>query len=129
MGDFNLRGYGNHTEDISESRMFRQLFEEFFMRQFVAQPRRHGAILDLVFSGNRGLVTEAEMCEVLGNGDHNKVIVGISSDYKAKGNDILVPNLNQADFEGMRHKLAQITGKQTSRVWAHLNHGIFSMIG
>ena len=26
--------------------------------------------------------------------------------YKVKGNNILVPNLNQADFEGIRHKLA-----------------------
>ena len=74
VGDFNLRGYQNHTEDTSESTMFRQLFEEFFMRQFVAQPRRHGAILDLVLLDDRGLITEAEMCEVLGNSDHNKVI-------------------------------------------------------
>ena len=110
--------------------MFRQLFEEeFFMRQFVAQPRRHGAILDLVLSDDRGLITEVEMCEVLGNSDHNKVMVSISLDYKAKGNDILVPYFNQADFEGIRYKLAQINWKRTSQVWAHLNHGIFSMIG
>ena len=32
----------------------------------------------------------------------------ITLKYKAKGNNILMPNLNQADFEGIRHKLAQI---------------------
>ena len=73
-GDFNLRGYENHTEDTSESRMFRQLLEEFFMQQFVTQPTIHGAIPDLVLSDNRSLVTEVEMCEGIGNSDHNKVM-------------------------------------------------------
>ena len=43
LGDFNLRGYGNHTEDISKSRMFWQLC----------------------------VVTEVEMCEDLGNSHHD----------------------------------------------------------
>ena len=74
VGVFNLRGYENHTEDTRESRMFRQLFEEeFFMRQFVTQSTRHGAILYLVLSDNRSLVTEVVMCEVVGSSDHNKV--------------------------------------------------------
>ena len=73
VGDFNLSGYENHTEDARESRMFRQLFEEFFMRQFVTQSTRHGAILYLVLSDNRSLVTEVVMCEVVGSSDHNKV--------------------------------------------------------
>ena len=112
MGDFNLRGYENHTEDTSESRMFRQLFEEeFFMQQFVAQPTRHGAILDLVLSDNRSLVTEVEICEGLGNSDHNKVMFNVALENKTKDNNTLVPNFNQADFDGIRHKLAQIDWK------------------
>ena len=58
MGDFNLRVCENHTEDTSESRIFRLLFEkEFFMQQFVTQRTRHGAVLDLVLSDNRSIVT------------------------------------------------------------------------
>ena len=57
MEYFNLRGYENHMEDTSERKMFWQLFEEeLFMQQFVTQPTRHGAILDLVLSDNRSLV-------------------------------------------------------------------------
>ena len=128
MEDFNVSGYENHTDDISESRMFPQLFEEeFFMQQFVTQPTRHGAILGLVLSDNRSLVTDAEMCEGLGNSDRNKVMFSITLGYKAKGNNILVPNFNQADFQGIRQLSS--TGKQSSQVWAHLNHGSFSRIG
>ena len=88
--------------------MVRQLFDEFFMRQFVTQPTRHGAILDLVLSDNRRLVTELEMCEGVGNSDHNKAMFNITLEYKAKDNNIFVPNNNQSDFEGIRYKLAQI---------------------
>ena len=83
MGDFNLKCYENHTEDTSENRMFQQLFEEeFIMQQFVAQPTRHGVILDLIFSDNRNLVTEVEICEGQGNSDHNNVIFSIALEKK-----------------------------------------------
>ena len=57
MGDFNLRVRENHREDTSESMIFRLLFEEFFTQQFVTQRTRHGAVLDLVLSDNRSIVT------------------------------------------------------------------------
>ena len=93
------------------------------MQQFVSQPTRHGAILDLVLSDYRSLVTEVEMCEGLGNSDHNKVMFSIILEYKAKGNNILVPNFNHTDFEGIRHKLAKInweaefSGLDTFKSW------------
>ena len=63
------------------------------------------------------------MCEGLWNSVHNKVMFNITLEYKAKGNNILVPNYNQSDFEGIRHKLAQInweaelSGLGTSESW------------
>ena len=48
------------------------------------------------------------MCEGLGNSDQNIVMFNITLEYKAKDNNILVPNYNQSDFEGIRHKLAHI---------------------
>ena len=41
-------------------------------------PTRHGAILDIVLSDNRSLVTEIEIGEGLGNSDHNKVRFSIT---------------------------------------------------
>ena len=87
------------------------------MQQFATQPTRHGAILELVLSDNRSLVTEAEMREGLGNSDHNKVMFSMTLEYKATGNNVLVPTFYQADFEGIRHKLAQIIWKAEFQVW------------
>ena len=84
MFNFNLRGYENHAEDSSESRMFWQLFEEFFIQQFVAQLIRHGAILDLVLSDNWSLVTEVKMCEGLGYSNHHKVMLSIALEIKQR---------------------------------------------
>ena len=36
------------------------------------------------------------------------LLLSITLEYKAKVNNILVPNINQADFDGIRQKLAQI---------------------
>ena len=46
----------------------------------MTQPTRHGAILDLVLSDNNSLATEVEICEGLGNGDHNKVMFSVTLD-------------------------------------------------
>ena len=74
---------------------------DFFIQQFVAQPTRRDGILDLVLSDHRSIVREVEMCEGLGNSDHNKVIISIALENKAKDNNTLVPSFNQADFDGI----------------------------
>ena len=109
MGDFNLRGYERTQEDTNDCRLFRQVFEEeLFMHQFVAEATRRHSILDLIFSDNRDLVSDIRICEGLGNSDHNMIKFNVSSETRPKDNLLLVPNFNQADFDSIRHDLAEI---------------------
>ena len=108
MGDFNLRGYCEMI-DTQECLMFREMFEEeLFLHQFVTEPTRIGAILDLVFSDSKQLINELTVCEGLGNSDHCSVVFNISVQVKPKNNPVMVPNFNRADFDSMKNELASV---------------------
>ena len=96
-------------EDTKECKLFRHIFEEeLFLHQFVTEPTRQNSILDLVFSDDRNLIRNVNICEGLGNSDHNMIKFNLASDSRPKDNLLLVPNFNRADFDGIRHELAQI---------------------
>ena len=95
----------------------------FFTQQFVTQSTRKCAILHWVLSDNSSLVTEVELCEGLGNSDHYKVMFSISLENKPKYKNILVTNINQADFDIIGHKFAQIYCKAEFSGLDTLNQG------
>ena len=81
MGDFNLRGYEKFVEDTKECKLFRHILEEeLFLHQFVTGPTRQNSILDLVFSDDRNLIRNVNICEGLGNSDHNMIKFNLASD-------------------------------------------------
>ena len=108
MGDFNLRDYVANVE-TTECMLFRQMFEEeLFLHQFVTEPTRLDAILDLVFSDDRELINDLTVCEGLGSSDHSTVTFNVSLKDRPKDNSLMVPNFNRAEFDKIRTDLARI---------------------
>ena len=101
-GDFNLREYEETVADTNECKIFRQLFEELFVHQFVNEPTRLNSILDLILSDKRQLVRDIKISEALGNSDHNMIQFNISTDLETKRQPPLVPNFNRANFGNIK---------------------------
>ncbi|GAB0182655.1 hypothetical protein GRJ2_000730800 [Grus japonensis] len=75
MGDFNHPGicWRDNTARHKQSRRFLECIDENFLLQMTEEPRRRGAMLDLVLTNKEGLVANWKLKGSLGCSDHKMV--------------------------------------------------------
>jgi len=75
LGDFNYPdiSWEDHTARHSQSRRFLQSTNDKFLMQVVEEPKRKGALLDLVLTNKEGLVEDVKAGGRLGCSDHEIV--------------------------------------------------------
>ena len=103
MGDFNLHiswshqvGQGSLEEEIIEC------IRDSFLEQYVMEPTREQAILDLVLCNETGIINDLAVRDPLGRSDHSMVEFKIQMEREKVKSNTSVLCLNKGDYKGMR---------------------------
>ena len=113
LGDFNLPNiswsainpYGN---DITSS-AFCDIIQDYFLYQLISEPTRDGDILDLVLANASELISGVQVCERLGNSDHDSVEFKIKPKFsKAKLGARVVYDYGKANWIGLKEDFERV---------------------
>ena len=113
LGDFNLLNiswsavnpYGN---DITSS-AFCDIIQDYFLYQLISEPTRDGNILDLVLATAPELILGVQVCERLGNSDHDSVEFKIKLKFsKAKLGARMVYDYGKANWIGLKEDFERV---------------------
>uniref|UniRef100_UPI00398F88A5 uncharacterized protein n=1 Tax=Pristiophorus japonicus TaxID=55135 RepID=UPI00398F88A5 len=113
MGDFNLHiDWSNQIARGSLEEKFIECIRDCFLEQYVTEPTREQAILDLILCNETGKINDLLVKDPLGMSDHNMVEFVIQSEDEEVVSETSVLCLNKGDYSGMRAELAKIDWKQ-----------------
>ncbi|XP_056395052.1 uncharacterized protein LOC130290887 [Hyla sarda] len=110
MGDFNYPDidWGRGLAKTTKGRKFLNLLQDNFMGQFVEDPTRCDALLDLIISNKAELVGNVTVRENLGNSAHNIVTFDLKCRKQRQTGKAKTYNFKKANFPGLRAALQDI---------------------
>lgn len=109
MGDFNFHiNWANQTGQGRLEEEFIESIRDGFLEQYVTEPTRGEAILDLVLCNEAGLIKNVIVRDSLGTSDHNMVEFHIQIEGEQVETQARVLSLNKGDYEGMRTELIKV---------------------
>ena len=124
MGDFNMQvNWENQVGAGPQDREFVECLRDVFLEQLVLEPTRNEAILDLVMCNEQELISDLEVKEPLGSGDHNMISFYLQFERDKGRSEVSVLQLNKGDYGAMRDELAKVkwaeilAGKTVDQQW------------
>ena len=103
---FNQVGKGSLEEEFIEC------IRDNFREQYVMEPTREKAVLDLVLCNETGLINDLIVRDPLGSSDHSMVEFKIGMESEKVKSNTTVLCLNKGDYDGMREELAKVDWDQ-----------------
>ncbi|GAB0185298.1 hypothetical protein GRJ2_000995100 [Grus japonensis] len=110
MGDFNhpnICGRDN-TAGHKQSRRFLECVDDNFFLQVIEEPRRRGAMLNLVLTNKEGLVGNVKLKGSLGCSDHEMVELKILRAVRRVHSKLTTLDFRRADFGLLRDLLGGV---------------------
>ncbi|XP_059843783.1 uncharacterized protein LOC132403935 [Hypanus sabinus] len=109
MGDFNSHiDWTNQVGHGSLEEEFIECIRDGFLEQYVTEPTRGQAVLDLVPCNETELLKNVLVKDPLGMSDHNMVEFHIQLEDERVGSQTSVLSLNKGDYDGMRAELLKM---------------------
>jgi len=110
MGDFNHLNicWRDNTAGHKQSRRFLECVEDNFLLQVIEEPRRRGAMLDLVLTNKEGLVGNVKVKGSLGCSDREMVEFKILRAARKVRSKLASLDFRRADFGLLRDLLGRI---------------------
>ena len=113
MGDFNMHvDWFNEVGKGSLEEEFVECIRDNFLEQYVMEPTREKAVLDLVLCNETGLINDLIVRDPLGKSDHSMVEFKIGMEGEKVKSNTTVLCLNKGDYDGMREELAKVDWDQ-----------------
>ena len=100
IGDFNYRDIDwDIMRGSQNSQQFIDRVEDIGLFQFIKEPTRDNAILDLIFSNEEHLVSDVTVGDTLGTSDHNIVRFSLNFSMNLVKNTVLIPDFSKANMK------------------------------
>ncbi|KAM9653655.1 uncharacterized protein ACIBXB_010484 [Morphnus guianensis] len=109
-GDFNHPGicWRDNTAGYKQSRRFLESIDDNFLLQVMEDPRRRGAMLDLILTSKEGLVGNVKLKGSLGYSDHEMVEFKILRAVRRAHSKLANLDFRRADFGLFRDLLGRV---------------------
>ena len=135
MGDFN---YPDIKWDINTSSLhgkrFLDVVNDNFLYQNVHIPTRGEKTLDLILTGDKGMVDNIHSIGKLGAADHDMILFRSRCNIKIKSSLYQVPNFRKAKWDLINNDLSKIkwdevlNGKEINEMWETFRNTIHSLV-
>ena len=120
MGDFNCNIDWQARTTNSEGQRLLDFVSEEYLTQWVTKPTRGNNILDLVFSSEENMISDVDVGEKLGKGDHNIIRFKVESSFPRNNKSFRKLNFKRANFERLQNMIREIPisrSLDTEKIW------------
>ena len=110
MGDFSHPNtcWRENNAGHKQSRRFLESTDDKFLLQVIEEPKRRGAVLDLLFTQKEGLVGDMKVKGSLGYSDHEMVELRIQRAARRVKNKLTTLDFRRADFGLFKDLLGRV---------------------